>query len=73
MHGAIPQISQYIFMAWCLVNLIYIIQWVAGSLPLGAKRLGRESDHSPISSAEVKECVELFLHSAIRLHGVVLS
>jgi hypothetical protein len=34
---------------------------------LGVKRPGREADHSPPSSAEVKECVEL------RLHGVVLS
>jgi hypothetical protein len=37
--------------------------------PGGVKRPGRESDHSPPSSAEVKEC----LHSPIRLHGVVLS
>jgi len=27
--------------------------------------------HLP-SSAEVKECVELYLHSPMRLHGVVL-
>jgi hypothetical protein len=40
---------------------------------LGVKRPGRETDHSPPSSAEVKECVELYLHSPIRLHGVVLS
>jgi hypothetical protein len=33
----------------------------------------RKVDHSPPSSAEVKECVELYLHSPIRLHGVVLS
>jgi hypothetical protein len=26
------------------------------------KRLGREADHSPPSSAEVKECMELYLH-----------
>jgi hypothetical protein len=24
---------------------------------------GREADHSPPSTAEVKECVELYLHS----------
>jgi hypothetical protein len=35
------------------------IQWVPGALSLGVKRLGREADHSPPSSAEVKECVEL--------------
>jgi hypothetical protein len=34
---------------------------------------GRKADHSPPSSAEVKEWVELYLHSPIRLHGVVLS
>jgi hypothetical protein len=39
------------------------IQWVPGVLSLGTKRLGRETDHSPPSSAEVKECVELYLHS----------
>jgi hypothetical protein len=27
------------------------------------KRLGRESDHSPPSSAKVKECVESYFHS----------
>jgi hypothetical protein len=31
------------------------IQWVPGSLSLGVKRPGREADHSPPSSAEVKE------------------
>jgi hypothetical protein len=31
-------------------------------LSLGVKRLGRETDHSPPSSVEVKECVELYLH-----------
>jgi hypothetical protein len=30
---------------------------------LGVKRLGCEADHSPPSSAEVKERVELYLHS----------
>jgi hypothetical protein len=34
-----------------------------GSLSLGVKRPGREVDHSPSTSAEVKECVELYLHS----------
>jgi hypothetical protein len=40
---------------------------------LGLKRPEREADHSPPSSAEVKECVDLYLHSPIRPHGVVLS
>jgi hypothetical protein len=43
------------------------------SSSLGVMRPGREADHSPPYSAEVKECVELYLHSPIRLHGVVLS
>jgi hypothetical protein len=30
------------------------IQWVPGALSPGVKRLGREVDHSPPSSAEVK-------------------
>jgi hypothetical protein len=39
------------------------IRWVPGALSLGTKRPGREADHSPPSSAEVKECVELYFHS----------
>jgi hypothetical protein len=38
----------------------------------GVKRPGRVTDHSPPSSAEV-ECMEIYLHSPIRLHDVVLS
>jgi hypothetical protein len=33
------------------------------ALSLGIKRPGREADQSPSSSAEVKECVELYLYS----------
>jgi hypothetical protein len=39
------------------------IQWVLGSLSLGVKQLECEADHSPPSSAKVKERVELYLHS----------
>jgi hypothetical protein len=39
------------------------IQWVPGALRSGVKRPGREADHSPQSSAEVKEWVDLYLHS----------
>jgi hypothetical protein len=35
------------------------IQWLPGALSLRVKRPGRGADHSPPSSAEVKECVEL--------------
>jgi hypothetical protein len=37
------------------------IQWVLGAPSLGLKRLGREADHSPLSSTEFKEWVELYL------------
>jgi hypothetical protein len=40
---------------------------------VGVKQPGREADHSSPSSTEVKECVNIYLHSPIRLHGVVLS
>jgi hypothetical protein len=39
------------------------IQWVPGALCLGVKRPGREADHSPPSSTEVKECVQPYLQS----------
>jgi hypothetical protein len=35
----------------------------------GVKRPGREVDHSPPSSADVKNPVGLHLHSPIHLHG----
>jgi hypothetical protein len=50
------------------------IQWVPAAVSLGVKQPGREeADHSPPTNAEVKECVELYLHSRICLHGVMLS
>jgi len=39
------------------------IQWVPGALSLGIKLPRREADHSPAAGTEVKECVELYLHS----------
>jgi len=39
------------------------IQWTSGAPSLEVKRPGRATDHSPPSSAEVKECVELYIHS----------
>jgi hypothetical protein len=47
-------------------------QWVKGAFPLGVKRPEREAGHSPPSSAEVKECVELYLHPNMP-SGVVIS
>jgi hypothetical protein len=39
------------------------IPWILVALSLGMKWLRHEADHSPPSSDEVKECVELYLHS----------
>jgi hypothetical protein len=37
------------------------IEWVPGALSLGIKRLGREADHSPPTSVEVKK---IFIYTA---------
>jgi hypothetical protein len=37
-------------------------KWVLADLSLGIKRLGHEADHSPPSSFEINECVELYFH-----------
>jgi hypothetical protein len=39
------------------------IPWVLGALSLGIKGQECEADHSPSSSVEVKEYVELYFHS----------
>jgi hypothetical protein len=39
------------------------LQWVQDALSLGAKRPEHETEHLLPSSAEVKECMEFFLHS----------
>jgi hypothetical protein len=45
-----------------------------GLFPLGVERPGREADHSPPSSADVKECVWSYTSTPpVRLHGVVLN
>jgi hypothetical protein len=49
------------------------IQWVPRALYPGVDHLGREAEHSPPASAEGKKCVDLYIHSYIRLHGVVLN
>jgi hypothetical protein len=49
------------------------IQWVPRALSLRIKRPESEAYHTPPYNAEVKECVELYLHSPIRLHDVVLG
>jgi hypothetical protein len=49
------------------------IEWVPGALSLGVKRPGREADHSPPSSAEVKNSWSYTSTPPIRLQGVVLG
>jgi hypothetical protein len=49
------------------------IQWVPGALSMGVKWSGREADHSPPSSAEVKSVWSYVSTPSMRLHGVVLS
>jgi hypothetical protein len=39
------------------------IQWITWTLSLGVNLPGREADHSPPSSAEVKESLETYFHS----------
>jgi hypothetical protein len=52
--------------------------WIGGSvgpraLSLGVKRSEREADHSPPSSAEVKNASSYTSTPPIRIHGMVLS
>jgi hypothetical protein len=49
------------------------VQWVPGALSRGVKRPGREADHSPPSSAEVKNAWSYTSTPPICLYGVVLS
>jgi hypothetical protein len=52
-------------------NLLSNGYW--GALSLGVKRPGREVDHSLPASAEVKKNVDLYIHSLVRYHSVVLN
>jgi hypothetical protein len=49
------------------------IQWVLGALSLGVKQPGHEVDHSPPSSAEVKNAWSYTSTPPICFHGVVLN
>jgi hypothetical protein len=49
------------------------VQWVPGALSLGVKRPRREAEHSPPSSAEVKNAWSYTSTLPVRLHGVVFS
>jgi hypothetical protein len=43
-----------------------LLQWILGAVSLRVKQLGYETDHSPTSSAEVKNCgtIPSFPHSS---------
>jgi hypothetical protein len=47
--------SGFFFSPQCLWSSQPPIQWVPGALSSGVKRQGREADHSPPTSAEVKK------------------
>jgi hypothetical protein len=49
------------------------IQWVLWSVSLGIKRPGREADHTPASSVEIKNAWSCTSTLLIYPHGVVLS
>jgi hypothetical protein len=49
------------------------IQWLPGALSLVVKRPGREADHSPPSSVELKNAWGYTSTPPISLHGVMLS
>jgi hypothetical protein len=64
-------------------NFFYVVQTGSGahptSYPMGTggpfpevKRQGHEADHSPPTSAEVKK-MWIYIHTPIRLHGVMLN
>jgi len=48
-------------------------QSVPRSLSVRVKQPGGESDHSPVSSSEVKNSGVLYVHSILNLHGVVFN
>ena len=55
------------------MNFTFSVQWVRG-LFLGVKRSGRDVNHPPPSSAEVKQRVELHLYSlSLGLHGMAMT
>jgi len=49
------------------------VKWVSGAPSLEVKWLGCEADHSPPSTAKVKNAWSYISTCAIHLHGVVLN
>jgi hypothetical protein len=50
----------------------HLFQWASGSLSPKVKRKVCEADHS-LPSVPNSRMVELYLHSPVRLHGLVLD
>jgi hypothetical protein len=48
------------------------IQWKPGALSPGVKWPGRDADHSPITSADIKK-TWVYTSTPPRLHGIVLN
>jgi hypothetical protein len=77
--GSVPYRSKILFYSsqrpdrlWVPPNLLSNGYWEAVSPEVN--RLGPEADHSPPSSAEAKELWRfVYVHSPIRLHGVMLN
>jgi hypothetical protein len=79
-----PHVKQRItriYFPFLPVHALHVVQTSSGvhptSYPMGTgdyfpgvERQGREADHSPPTSAEVKK---MWIHSPIRLHGVMLN
>jgi hypothetical protein len=53
--GVLVAVGSRIFSSRCPDRLWGPIQWVPGALSPGVERIGREADHSPPASAEVKK------------------
>jgi hypothetical protein len=49
------------------------IQWLPGALSPEVKLPARGADHSPPGSDRGQENIDLYIHSPIRFHGVVLN
>jgi hypothetical protein len=50
--------KNFLFTTWCIPVVWSTqspMQWVRGTAPSGIKRQGREADHSPLASVEVKK------------------
>jgi hypothetical protein len=49
------------------------LQWVSGALSLRVNREEREADHLTETCVNGRENADLYIHSPIRLHGVVFN